>query len=400
MGYDTSGDAVVGRRWLILAVLFLARTTIGFQFQSIGTLSPVLLAALRIDYTQLGLLIGSYLLPGVVIAYPGGLLGQRFGDKRVALVGLALMLLGGVLTSISDDYAPFLVGRLVSGAGAVLLNVLLNKMATDWFAGREIGTALAILAASWPIGISLSLVSLPWFAAAISVAAALAAAPVMAAMAIALVAIGYPGRAGPAAALSSAASARAGLSAREFGLVSLAGGIWAVFNVGYILVVSFAPSLLVARGMSATAAALATSLATWIIVVTIPLGGIVTDRTGRSTALMSASFAVFGLATMLMPRAPTPVLIAFIGAVAGLPAGAILALPAEVLRPATRGAGMGVFFTWYYIAMALLPPLAGRARDVTGHPGAPLVIAGGLEISAIAILGLFRLFQRRCRLPP
>jgi hypothetical protein len=31
-------------RWTILAVLFLARTAMGFQFQSIGALSPLLAA--------------------------------------------------------------------------------------------------------------------------------------------------------------------------------------------------------------------------------------------------------------------------------------------------------------------------------------------------------------------
>ena len=47
--------------------------------------------ALAIDFASLGALIGLYMLPGVVIALPGGMLGQRFGAKRVVLVGLALM---------------------------------------------------------------------------------------------------------------------------------------------------------------------------------------------------------------------------------------------------------------------------------------------------------------------
>ena len=97
-------------RWLILAVLFLARTAMGFQFQSVATLSPFLVADLSIDYTQLGLLIGLYLLPGIVIAYPGGLLGQRFGDKNVAILGMTLMVIGGGLTGASHDYASFSSG--------------------------------------------------------------------------------------------------------------------------------------------------------------------------------------------------------------------------------------------------------------------------------------------------
>lgn len=99
---------MLGNRWVILAVLFLARSAMGFQFQSVAALSTFLIPDLGIDYTRLGLLIGFYLLPGIVIAYPGGLLGQRFGDKRVVLVGLTLMVLGGVLTGAGDSYALFL----------------------------------------------------------------------------------------------------------------------------------------------------------------------------------------------------------------------------------------------------------------------------------------------------
>jgi MFS family permease len=382
-------------RWLILAVLFLARTAMGFQFQSVAALSSSLVAELAIDYTQLGLLIGCYLLPGIAIAYPGGLFGQRFGDKRVAIVGLALMAVGGVLTGTSQAYAPFLVGRLIGGIGAVLLNVLLTKMATDWFVGREIGTAMALLVSSWPIGIGIALVVLPWLAATFSVAAAFLATAVVPALVLLLVAAVYRVPATAGSIKQSAGGSGFGLSLRELGLVSLAGIVWALFNVGYIIVVSFTPSLLVAQGTSAAEAAVATSLASWTLIPTIALGGILLDRMGHATALIVVSLAALGLGIMLMPSTSSFVLIAFIGAVSGLPAGAIVALPAEVLRPQSRAPGMGIFFTWYYAAMALLTPVAGLVRDLTGGPGAPLILAGSLEFAAIVVLGLLRWFQRR-----
>ena len=83
----------------------------------------------------------------------------------------------------------------------------------------------------------------------------------------------------------------------------------------------------------------------------IPLGGILIDRVGHATALMIASFAGgLGLSAMLMPAAPSLALMTFIGALAGLPAGALMVLPGEVLVPQNRAAGMGIFFTWYYAA--------------------------------------------------
>jgi predicted MFS family arabinose efflux permease len=87
----------------------------GFQFQSVASLSSFVVTELGINFTQLGLLIGFYLLPGVVIAYPSGLLSQRFGDKRIAILGMTLMVVGGGLTAFGHSYAIFLVGRLISG---------------------------------------------------------------------------------------------------------------------------------------------------------------------------------------------------------------------------------------------------------------------------------------------
>jgi len=69
-------------RWLILAVLTFARTVMGFQFQSVAAVSSYLIDQYQMSYAVLGTLIGLYLFPGTAVAIPGGLLAQRFGDKR------------------------------------------------------------------------------------------------------------------------------------------------------------------------------------------------------------------------------------------------------------------------------------------------------------------------------
>ena len=95
---------MIERRWLILAVLFVARTALGFQFQSIGSTAPVLMQELRVGYGEIGTLIGLYMLPGVLVALPGGLLSARFRDARICSAGLLLMALGGILQGFADGY--------------------------------------------------------------------------------------------------------------------------------------------------------------------------------------------------------------------------------------------------------------------------------------------------------
>ena len=80
--------------------------------------------------------------------------------------------------------------------------------------------------------------------------------------------------------------------------------------------------------------------------------------------------------------------------VVGMPAGVIMPLPAQALRPQNRAGGMGVHFTWYYGGMALLPGLAGMARDLTASAAAPALFAAGMMALALAGLGGFRLATR------
>lgn len=59
---------------------------------------------------------------------------------------------------------------------------------------------------------------------------------------------------------------------------------------------------------------------------------------------------------------------------AGLPAGALMVLPGELLLPQNRAAGMGIFFTWYYAGLAVLTPIGGILRDASGVAGAALIL--------------------------
>jgi len=174
-------------KWRALLVLTAARTSLGFQFQSVASVSPMLVEELGLTGADLGTLIGLYFLPGLALALPGGALGRRFGDMRVVVAGLVLMALGGLVASLASGLAGLAVGRLLAGTGAVLLNVLMAKMVTDWFAGqREIVLAMAIFVNSFPIGIGLAQLSLGALAAAAGWAGAFAATAGLALLALLL----------------------------------------------------------------------------------------------------------------------------------------------------------------------------------------------------------------------
>ena len=117
-----------GQRWMILAVLFAARAATGFQFQSVGSTAPMLMQDLAIDYSEIGMLLGAYLLPGVIVAFPTGVLGQRFRDKTLGLVGLLLMAASAAVLGAAEGFAIALVARIIGGVGATIVALVATKM--------------------------------------------------------------------------------------------------------------------------------------------------------------------------------------------------------------------------------------------------------------------------------
>src|SRR5262249_20422735 len=95
------GGVVPSNRWFALAILFIARLVLGLQFQSAGSVAPFLIRDFNISYAQIGMLVGLFMLPGLVVSIPSGFLGRRFGDKSVALSGLLLMAVGGLVSGVS-----------------------------------------------------------------------------------------------------------------------------------------------------------------------------------------------------------------------------------------------------------------------------------------------------------
>ena len=389
----------MSKRWMILAVLVFGRVAMGFQFQAVASVSPFLVEEFGIDYTMIGTLIGLYLLPGIVVALPGGFLGRRYGEKRLVLLGFALMALGGWVSGAGDTYAMLVAGRVITGIGVVLQFVLMTKMLTDWFGGRKLVLAMAIYLNGWPIGIGIALVTQVELAAEASWQAVFLATGALSALAFVIIAVLYRGPPTPAGAAdeaSSSAPAVSRLSRREILLVSLAGILWTLTNAGWVVVVSFAPGFMETDGVALTEAAAITSLATWLAIIGVPLGGYLAVRWGRPDLFIVTCTLAGALATLALPLASTYVLsFVVIGLIMFIPAGIIAALPIEVLRPENRATGLGLFYTWWYVGLAGLPPVAGWSYDYSGAAAAPMYYAAVLMIVSLGALALFRMCQAR-----
>jgi predicted MFS family arabinose efflux permease len=378
-----SGGEALRNRWAILAVLFTVRLTLGFQFQSVAAVAPLLAPQFGVGLADIGILIGLYFTPGVVLSLPGGAIGQKFGDKVTVLAALLLMLAGGLAMDLSDSWSWQIVGRLVAGAGGVLLNVQMTKMVTDWFAGHEIATAMAIFVNSWPAGVALSLLTLPAIGTAYGVSAVYLAVSALIALGIVLLAAGY--QPPPSAITIRASSVRPDRNAVMS--VIAAGLIWGLFNTGFATIFSFGPSMLVERGWSITAAGSTISIVLWLAVLSVPSGGFLADRTKRPQTILVVASILFAALMLMLPRSHAVVLIVVaLGLTSGLPAGPIMSLPARSLAPATRAIGMGIFYTVYYAAMMLGPVVGGACAKWTGSAAAAFDFGAAMVLACPVIL--------------
>jgi len=384
-------------RWGILAMLFTVRATMGFQFQSVAAVAPILTRDAGIGLADIGLLIGLYLAPGVAIALPGGALGRRFGDKTMVLVGLALMMLGGLLMAFWPSWSAQVAGRVIAGLGGVLLNVLMSKMVTDWFAGREIASAMAIFVNSWPVGIAAALVVLPPAGSALGVAAVHLIGATAVGVGFAILAVLY--RAPPS--VSSLPAAGSFPMGRALAAVLLAGAIWSLYNVGFAMIFGFGPAMLAERGWTVAAAGSAVSIVMWLTMLSVPAGGFLADWTRRHAAIIVAGCVLFAGALIVAARTEA-VIASFVvlGIVCGVPAGPIMSLPARVLGPETRSVGMGIYFTVYYVGMFVAPAAAGWLAARLEGAGSAFDFGAAAVLCAALLAWVFPMLAASVFVPP
>jgi MFS family permease len=380
-------------RWLILAVLFIARFALGYQFQSAGSVAPFLRSDLHINYAEVGLLIAAFLLPGVMISVPSGFVIRRFGDKGIALVGMVLMIAGGVLMGSGHTFGVLLVGRLLSGTGGAILVVVMPKMLIDWFIEKELVFGMAVFIIGWPVGIAAAQATQSRWAKIHGWESVFFAAAALVAVVLLLMLLFYrlPPEAPP-----PTNSARRPLTRSETAMACLTGAIWMFLNSAYLVMLSFGPSELIGRGMSIPAADTIVSVMSWVVIVALPLGGYIADHYRAPNAVMVGGLIASIVLGAFLPFSPAPLLsYAVFGFALAMATPVVAALPARVLERDQRGPGFGIYYLWYFGGMPVLIAIAGLLQDRTGSATASLEFAVAMLVASVVLLGVFRFARAR-----
>ena len=195
------------------------------------------------DPALLGLAMGIYGLTQGLLQLPFGMASDRFGRKRVIVIGLLIFAAGSFWAAAASDLHGLLIGRSLQGAGAVsaAVTALLADLTRD-----EVRTkAMALVEASAGLMSALSLVLAPVLAAAVGLAGLFSITGVLALLGVAVIVWGAP-----AAPVLQAGAVRGRLAdvLRHAGLMRMNFGVFVLHAVQLAMWVAV-PALLVEAGL-------------------------------------------------------------------------------------------------------------------------------------------------------
>ncbi len=136
------------RKWWALGALSLAVLAVGLDATVLSIALPTLANALHASESDLQWFTSGYLLALAAAMLPAGLLGDRFGRKKVMIAALFLFGVGSAACAYAPSTGVFIAARVVLGiAGAGIVVMALSAL-TVLFTEEERPRAVGIWAAA------------------------------------------------------------------------------------------------------------------------------------------------------------------------------------------------------------------------------------------------------------
>lgn len=318
-------------RWTIVVLFSFASFSSNYLFDCVGPLAKLLSMQLRFSNADIGLLQAVCSLPNLVMVLIGGIIIDRIGPRKSAVIFASLCLAGAGLTVLSPRLGIMLAGRLVYGLGSGSLSVAVSTVIAKWFRGTRL---------SFVFGVNLTIARLGSLAAQTSPAWARWAygwwrGPLL----LALLAGGLCLLCACLYWFMEVRAARRydlGASGTDGGVVwgellNFGQSYWLIvllcitFYAGVFPFQTFAQKFFIeAHGISASRASLLVGIPTAVAIVLTPLFGLMVDRIGHrarfmalGTALLAPTYLMmaYGRMNLLLPVAMMGVAVALVPAV-------------------------------------------------------------------------------------
>ena len=138
----------------------------GFRMLGLFMLMPVFAiygeSLIGFSPIWIGLAIGAYGLTQAVLQIPMGMLSDRFGRRRIIVLGLVLFAIGSVIAALAESVYMVTLGRAIQGTGAIASAVL--ALAADLTRDEQRPKVMAVIGMCIGVSFSLALVFGPMLA--------------------------------------------------------------------------------------------------------------------------------------------------------------------------------------------------------------------------------------------
>src|SRR5882757_9089317 len=156
-GSDAARDVThSSRRWWALIAIAASVLVVGLDLTVLNLALPTMAVSLHASTGDLQWIVDAYSLVLAALILPAGLLGDRYGRKRVLLIALVLFGVSSLACAYASSAGELIAARAVLGVGAAAIFPLALSVLPVLFAPEERQRAVAAIAGasmlSFPIG--------------------------------------------------------------------------------------------------------------------------------------------------------------------------------------------------------------------------------------------------------
>lgn len=159
-------------RWLVLGIGVAAQASFSAAISGIPVTGPSMRSAYHLSNTMLGLVLGAIYLGIAVSEIVWGLWTDRFGERRILLLGLAstaaVLVVSAIVVVPSGSYLPstaLLVAMMfLLGVFGGSINGSSGRAVMAWFQDGQRGFAMSVRQTAMPAGGAIGIAVLPWLA--------------------------------------------------------------------------------------------------------------------------------------------------------------------------------------------------------------------------------------------
>jgi predicted MFS family arabinose efflux permease len=349
---------------------------------------PVLSQAFGMSLFQASLTISFFLIAAALLGIVGGMLADRFGQRRVMMIGLLMSAMGGLLGAASTSGTMLLASRAVESFGFIATVLPGPALLTRLVGTRQLRAVMGLWACYMPLGMATVLVLCPWLLATIGWRGIWAAIAALSASLALLVWLIVPADPAGGQATRSAALVRQTLGSLKAWLLA---GSFCFYAGQWISVFGFLPTLYQEQGVPATTAGVLTAIGAGINVTGNFGAGLLLQRGWqRHSLLIFAALTMFLSAwTMFGSEAPFAVRFAAVlafSAAGGLIPGTLFAsTPAFAPNPQTVSTTAGLMQQGSALGQFFAPPLIALVVSQAGSWSATWIVTGAMATANLAL---------------